>query len=388
MKDKSVCPLSAYCGSCDFVGSYEDELKEKTRIACRNLKGFGPVATIIGSEVTRYRDKVQAVVGYDRKGEICTGLYQKNSHRIVPVKDCMLEFDGASNILRSIRRLLKTYKIKPYDEDLKTGSIRYVFLRRGHNTGEVLVFLIFGNNDFPSSKEFVNALKQMHPEIKTITYQVNNREDSMVIDQESPIKVLYGDGYINDKLCGLDIRLSSRSFYQINAKQTEVLYKIAIKMARLTGSERVLDAYSGTGTIGLVAAQKAKEVVCVELNSNAVEDAKKNAELNKIENISFINGDASLYCKEAAKRKESFDVVFLDPPRAGSDERFLSSLIKLGPRNIVYISCNPHTQNRDIKYLLKFGPYEVYGTQPIDMFPKSNHVETVVLMSRVNTPRG
>ena len=207
----------------------------------------------------------------------------------------------------------------------------------------------------------------------------------MVIDQESPIKVLYGDGYINDKLCGLDIRLSSRSFYQINAKQTEVLYKIAIKMARLTGSERVLDAYSGTGTIGLVAAQKAKEVVCVELNSNAVEDAKKNAELNKIENISFINGDASLYCKEAAKRKESFDVVFLDPPRAGSDERFLSSLIKLGPRNIVYISCNPHTQNRDIKYLLKFGPYEVYGTQPIDMFPKSNHIETIVLMSRMNT---
>ena len=156
-------------------------------------------------------------------------------------------------------------------------------------------------------------------------------------------------------------------------------------MARLTGTERVLDAYSGTGTIGLVAAKKAKEVVCVELNSKAVEDAKENAKLNNIDNISFINGDASIYCKEAAKRKESFDIVFLDPPRSGSDERFLSSLIKLCPKNIIYISCNPHTQNRDIKYLLKYGPYEVYGSQPIDMFPRSNHVETVVLMSRVNT---
>ncbi len=387
MKDKT-CPLAPYCGGCDFVGSYEEELAEKTRVACRNLKGFGPVASIIGSETTRYRDKVQAVVGYDRKGDICTGLYQKNSHRIVPVKDCALEFEGASEILRSIRRLLKTYKIKPYDEDLKSGNIRYILLRRGHISGEVLVFLIFGRDEFPSSKEFVNALKQMHPEIKTITYQVNDRDDSMVINQDAPIKVLYGNGYINDELCGLKIRLSSASFYQINSKQTEVLYKIAVKMARLTGNERVLDAYSGTGTIGLVAAKKAKEVVCVELNGKAVEDAKENAKLNNIENISFVAADASVYCKEAAKRKESFDIAFLDPPRAGSDERFLSSLIKLGPKNIVYISCNPHTQNRDIKYLLKFGPYEVYGSQPIDMFPRSNHVETVVLMSRVNTPRG
>ncbi|MGN0906751.1 MAG: 23S rRNA (uracil(1939)-C(5))-methyltransferase RlmD [Bullifex sp.] len=383
MRKEDVCPLSPYCGGCTYaILPYEEELKEKTRVACRCLKGFGPVATIIGSEEKRYRDKVQAVVGYDHKGVIATGMYRKNSHRLIAVKDCMLEFDGASGILRSIRKLMKTYGITPFDEDRKTGELRHVLLRRGHVSGEVLVLLIFGCETLPPLAEFTNALKQMHPEVRTITAQVNRREDSMVTDQSSPVKVLYGKGYIDDELLGMKIRLSPLSFYQINAKQTEVLYKTAIRMARLTGKERVLDAYSGTGTIGLAASLKAKEVVCVELNPNAVADAKVNAELNGRDNITFVTGDASVYCKEAAKRKEHFDTVFLDPPRAGSDERFLSSLIKLGPESIIYISCDPHTQNRDIKYLLKYGPYKVYGSQPIDMFPRTEHVETVVLLQR------
>ena len=386
MRKQDVCPLSPYCGGCTYaVIPYEEELKEKTRVACRCLKGFGPVATIIGSDEKRYRDKVQAVVGYDHKGAIATGLYRKNSHRLIAVKDCMLEFEGASDILRSVRKLMKTYGLKPYDEDEKTGELRHVLLRRGHVSGEVMVLLVFGSPQIPPVTEFVNALKQMHPEIKTITAQVNRREDSMVTDQNSPVKVLYGKGFIDDELCGMKVRLSPLSFYQINAKQTEVLYTIAVRMARLTGKERVLDAYSGTGTIGLVASRRAGEVVCVELNPSAVADAKVNAGLNGRDNITFITGDASVYCKEAAKRGEHFDTVFLDPPRAGSDERFLSSLIKLAPDSIVYISCDPHTQNRDIKYLLKYGPYRVYGSQPIDMFPRTEHVETVVLMSRVNT---
>ena len=385
MREKQFCPIAYRCGGCDYADlPYEEELHEKMYLAKRQLASFGPIAPIMGMKrPCRYRDKVQAVFGYDMKGNIISGLYKKGSHHLTAVKDCALEFEGAEKILSTIRKLMKSFNMKPYNEDTFEGDLRHVLLRKGHKSGEILCVLVFGNKYFKRKKEFVSDLVGKHPEITTVSYQVNGDKTSMVLN-ESRIETLYGRGYIEDELCGLKFRISPASFYQINAVQTETLYDVAIKMARLTGRERVLDAYCGTGTIGLVASRKAKEVIGVELNKAAVKDAKINAERNNIDNAQFIEADCSVFMKEMAKRKEHFDVVFMDPPRSGSDERFLSSLIKLGPDTIVYVSCNPETQRRDLLYLEKFGPYRVYGSQPVDMFPRTEHVETVVLMSSVD----
>lgn len=378
------CPISYKCGGCDYSDiPYREELEEKMYRVKRQVASFGPVAPIMGMDKPcHYRNKVQAVFGYDRKGQIISGLYRKGTHQIIAVRDCELEFEEAADILRSIRKLMKSFHLEPYDEDSFKGDLRHVLLRKGHTSGEILVVLIFGNPYFKSKKEFINALGEMHPEITSICFQVNNEKTSMVLSDKR-ISVLSGNGYIEDTLCGLKFRISPASFYQINSMQTEVLYETAIKMAQLTGRERVMDAYCGTGTIALVASRHAESVVGVELNEAAVHDAIENAKANDITNTTFIAADASLYCKELAKAHEEFDVAFLDPPRSGSDERFLASLIKLAPKRIVYISCNPETQRRDLRYLENFGPYRVYASQPVDMFPRTAHTENITLIERV-----
>ena len=385
MKERrSDCPIAYKCGGCSFSDvPYEEELAEKTDYVFNLYKDLCPVYQIKGMKAPyRYRDKVQAVFGTDRKMRIISGLYIRGTHHLIEVRDCKLEFWEASEILHSVRKLMKSFAMHSYDEDAHRGDIRHVLLRKAHNTEEILCVLVFGNDHFKRKKEFANALKQMCPNITTILYQVNNEDTSMVLS-ENRIYPLVGKGYIEDTLLGLKFRISAASFYQVNSKQTEVLYDMALYMADLTGRERVMDAYSGTGTIGLLASRHAKEVVGVELNKAAVKNAIENMEANDIHNATFIQGDASDFCKEMAKEKEHFDCVFLDPPRAGSDEKFLSSLIRLEPDRIVYISCNPETQRRDIDYLEKFGPYQVTAVQPVDMFPRTEHVETVALIERI-----
>ncbi len=378
------CPISYKCGGCDYSSiPYEEELDIKMEYVESQVGAFAPVAPIIGmKKPIRYRNKVQSVFGFDKKGQIVSGLYRRGTHLLIPVRDCELEFEGAASILHTIRKLMKSFRLKPYNEDTGEGDLRHVLLRRGHNSGQILAVLVFGNPYFKSKKEFVKALIQMHPEITTILFQLNDEKTSMVLS-ENKIEALYGPGFIEDTLCGLSFRISPASFYQVNSTQTEVLYDTAMRMARLSGKERVLDAYCGTGTIALVASRYAKEVVGVELNGNAVRDAKENAKKNDIHNAFFVEADASEYCKDLAKVKERFDVVFMDPPRSGSDERFLSSLIKLGPKTIVYISCNPETQQRDLRYLERFGPYRVYASQPVDMFSRTEHVENIALITRI-----
>ena len=234
---------------------------------------------------------------------------------------------------------------------------------------------------FPAKKRFTEALLKLHPEITTILMNLNDRYTSMVLGEQE--KVLYGPGKIQDILCGCRFQISAKSFYQINPAQTEALYLKAMEYAGLTGSETVIDAYCGIGTIGLVAAKRgAKKVVGVELNRDAVKDAIENAKLNKLSNAWFCAGDAGEFMLEMSLEKEPADVVFMDPPRAGSDRTFLSSLIALSPQKVVYISCNPETQQRDLRYLTSKGPYRVTRIQPVDMFPHTNHVETVVLLSK------
>ncbi len=379
------CPLAYSCGGCQLQHlPYGEQLWWKQDLEEDILGQFGPVAPIIGMEKPyRYRNKVQAVFGRDRSGKIISGIYQTGTHRIISVRDCQTEDALADEILGTVRSLMKTFHIDPYDEDLHEGHIRHVLVKRGFSTGQVMVVLVVGSPYIPSQADFINILRQRHPQITTILLNFNDDDTSMVLGPE-PEKVLYGPGYIEDTLCGLTFRISAKSFYQVNPIQTEILYNIAMKMARMDGNQKVIDAYCGTGTIALVAARNgAAQVLGIELNADAVADAQNNALRNNIDNATFICADAGEYMKELASKKESVDVVFLDPPRSGSDERFLAAMMKLAPKTIVYISCNPLTLERDLRYILKFGPYYVRGIQPVDLFPHTEHVENIALITRI-----
>ena len=345
------------------------------------MKKFGKVNPIIGmKEPFYYRNKVHAVFDRDRRGNIISGTYEANSHRVVPIEECLIEDKKCQEIIRTIRGMLKSFKIKTYDEDTGYGLLRHVLVRRGAKSGEIMVVLVLGSPIFPSKNNFVKALRKEHPEITTILLNVNSKKTSMVLGEKE--SVIYGKGFIRDELCGCTFRISAKSFYQVNPVQTEVLYNKAIEFAALTGKERVIDAYCGIGTIGMIAAKHAKEVIGVELNKDAVRDAKLNAKENNVKNIVFRQGDAGEFMTAMAAAGEKADVVLMDPPRAGSDEAFLSAVVKLAPKKVVYVSCNPETLARDLKYLTRKG-YEVRKIQPVDMFGFTVHVETVVLMSKV-----
>jgi len=343
------------------------------------LKGICKVEPIIGmKEPFHYRNKVHAAFAADRKGNVISGVYAEGTHRVVPVESCLIEDEQADAIIGTIRRLLPSFKLKPYNEDTGYGFLRHVLVRTARQTGEVMVVLVTGTNVFPSKNNFVKALRQEHPEITTIVMNINNRKTSMVLGERE--QVLYGRGYIVDRLCGLEFAISPKSFYQVNPVQTEILYGKAVEYAGLQGKERILDAYCGIGTIGMIAGQKAGEIIGVELNPDAVKDAIANAKRNQMKNIRFYQGDAGQFMRQMAAKKEKLDVVFMDPPRAGSDEAFLDSVAVLKPEKVVYVSCNPETLARDLRYLMKKG-YQVERAVPVDMFPGTSHVETVCLLS-------
>ena len=328
-----------------------------------------------------YRNKVQAAFAFDKRhNKIISGVYQSSSHWVVPVDSCLTEDETADRIIVSIRGLLKDFKLTAYDENTGRGFLRHVLVKRGFGTGEVMVVLVTGTPVFPGKNNFVRALRKLHPEITTIVQNVNDRRTSMVLGERE--KVLFGPETITDTLCGCRFRISPKSFYQINPKQTEVLYNKAMEFARLTGRERVLDAYCGTGTIGIVAAKSgAKEVLGVELNRDAVRDAIQNAKDNGVKNIWFACGDAGEYMEGLALSGEPWDLVFLDPPRAGASRAFLTALCSLGPKRAVYISCNPETLARDLG-ILQANHYRVEQIQPVDMFPHTQHIECVVGLIR------
>lgn len=380
---KKPCPLYKKCGGCQLQNlTYEKQLAFKQNKVEKLLNKFGKVNKIKGMYFPfHYRNKVQAAFGmtYDKK--IISGVYQSSTHKIVPVDNCMIEDKKADEIIVSIRQLLKSFKLKAYDEYSQTGFLRHVLVKRGFSTNQIMVVLVISSPIFPARKKFVGALLKKHPEITTIVMNINPYKTSLVLGERET--VLYGNGYIEDILCGLKFRISAKSFYQINPSQTEVLYNCAINFANLTGKETVIDTYCGIGTIGLIASKKAKKVIGVEVNKDAVKDAIYNAKRNKIQNVRFFNADASEFMCDMAMQGNKIDVLFMDPPRAGSDERFLSSVITLSPEKIVYISCNVETQERDLKYLTQKG-YKVSNIQPVDMFPHTNHVECVVQLFRKN----
>ena len=374
------CPLYKKCGGCQLQNlTYEQQLRYKQVKCIRLLGKFCRVGEIIGMENPyHYRNKVQAAFALDRHSNIISGVYQSSSHKIVPVTVCMTEDEKADEIIGTIRRLLKNFKLRPYNEDTGRGFLRHVLVKRGFKSGQIMVVLVTGTRDFPKKKDFVATLLKIHPEITTVVQNVNNQKTSMVLGNRS--EVLFGDGYITEQLGDFSFRISPKAFYQINPIQTEVLYNTTLEFAGLTGKETVVDAYCGTGTIGIFASPKAKKVVGVELNPDAVKDARVNAKLNSAENTEFYNADAGEFLADAAASNEKYDVVIMDPPRSGSTVKFLKSVVKLAPKTVVYVSCNPETLARDLMFLVRNG-YKVKKIQPVDMFPHTNHVETVVLLS-------
>ena len=376
-KNVTTCPYAKKCGGCQYQGmDYTAQLKKKQKEMNKLLKDFGKPDPIIGmKDPLHYRNKVHAVFGRTRKGEIVSGTYEAGTHKIVNIDECMIEDEISQSIIRTIRGLLRSFKIRTYDEDTGYGLLRHVLVRRGFTTGQVMVVLVLSSPILPSKNNFVKALRKEHPEITTVVLNVNDKKTSMVLGERDI--VLYGKGYIEDILCGCTFRISPQSFYQVNPVQTERLYQTAMDYAELTGKERVIDAYCGIGTIGMVAAKKVREVIGVELNRNAVKDARINAKLNQIKNIAFYEGDAGRFMVSMAEEGEKADVVFMDPPRSGSDEAFLSSVIRLAPKRIVYVSCGPDTLARDLKYLVRNG-YQVRKMQPVDMFGFTEHCEMVV----------
>ncbi len=413
-----TCPASKKCGGCEWLSvPYPIQLDRKQKAVEEYFEGLGEdvlLYPIIGMDKPiRCRNKIvvpfapgpngskgnggrpqNAKQGGKRDGNkpygkpkpsMKYGLYARGSHRIVPKPDCLVEDEMAYPIVESIAKLARSFRIPPYDEDAGTGFLRYVLLRIARGTGQVLVCLVCAGDVLRSSKAFVNALRKEHPEITTVVLNVNKRNTNAVLGQKE--HVLYGKGYIVDKLMGCTFKISATSFYQVNPLQTERLYDSAISMAGLTGSETILDAYCGTGTIGIVASKRhGCNLIGVESNAQAVKDARGNARANGVENAEFFAEDAGKFMDEMAANGEKADVVFMDPPRSGSDERFLGSLARMAPKKVVYVSCNPETQARDIDYLLDHG-YSLKSMQPVDMFPHTSHIENVALLERSGKKR-
>ncbi len=381
--DKKICEAMGKCGACKWLNlPYGEQLQNKQKEIQKWCGKLVKLEQMIGMEHPyHYRNKVHAAFGEDKKHNIISGVYEESTHRIVPVDSCLLEDERADRIILTIRKLAKSFKIKPYNERSGYGLLRHVLIRTGHSTGQVMVVLVLTSPILPSKNNFVKALREIHPEITTIVVNVNNKFTSMVLGDKE--QVIYGKGYIEDVLCDKTFRISPKSFYQVNPVQTKVLYEKAVEYANLQGNEVVLDAYCGIGTIGLIASDKAGKVIGVELNKAAVADAVINAKRNAVKNVSFYEKDAGEFMVQMAEQKASVDVVFMDPPRAGSDEAFLSSLVKLAPKKVVYVSCNPETLARDLQYLQKHG-YKAQKATGVDMFPWTGHVETVCLLSKLH----
>lgn len=381
-KKKTLCPIASKCGGCQYLDvPYEEQLANKQKYLQKLLGVYGTIEPIIGMEDPwHYRHKVHAVFHHNRRGEIISGVYEEGTHHVLPVDTCMIEHEKADAIIRTIRKLLKSFKITVHNEDTGYGILRHVLIRMGHNSGEILVVLVTSTPMFPSKKNFAKALLKEHPEITTVVQNINEKRTSMVLGTRD--QVIYGKGYIEDTLCGKTFRISPQSFYQVNPEQTEHLYNKAIAFANLKGNEVVLDAYCGTGTIGIIVSDHVKEVIGVELNKDAVKDAIINAKRNNAKNVTFYNQDAGKFMLNLAAQNKSIDVVIMDPPRSGSDEAFLSAVRKLAPKKVVYVSCGPESLARDLKVLTKGGMYHVEKMGAVDMFPMTRGIETVVLLSQ------
>ncbi len=369
------------CGGCTCIDlPYEAQLEKKKAFADNCLKEFGKTECIIGMEHPfNYRNKAISTFATGDRGVLINGIYEQASHRVVKAEDCLLQDKRINEIIKSVRFAASKCKYKAYNEDTGTGLLRHVVVRRGAKSGEVSVTVVTPSKFLPGYRDFVKLVRNACPDVVTIVQNINPTSTSAVLGNTE--NILFGKGYITDELCGKRFNISSRAFYQVNSVQTEKLYELAAEFAGLSGKESIIDAYCGIGTIGISVSDKCKSVLGIELNADAVKNAKENAKQNNCANVSFLCGDAGKVMSQLASEGKKADVVFMDPPREGSTVEFMKSVISFSPRKIVYISCNPQTQARDLKFFAKHG-YNVERMVAVDMFPHTEHVETVVLLSR------
>ncbi len=385
------CKVARQCGGCQIQElSYEAQLAFKQNKVKNNLEHIGKIdsssyemCTIIGmDEPYHYRNKAQFPVGIDKEGNIVTGFYAGRTHSIIPCDDCAIGDDINKEILSIIKAHMKQYKIKPYDEVKNKGLVRHILIRKGFTTGEIMVCIIINGTELKASDKLVERLSQING-MKSISLNINKEQTNVIMGKT--VINLFGEGCITDYIGDVKFRISPLSFYQVNPIQTKQLYGKALEFASLTGNETVFDLYCGVGTISLFLAKSAKMVYGVEIVPEAIDDARKNAELNGIDNAKFFVGKAEEVVPKMYKEQGiTADVVVVDPPRKGCDEKLLETMIQMNPKRIVYVSCDSATLARDLKYLGENG-YEVKKVQAVDMFPHSVHVETCVLLCRTNS---
>ena len=365
------------CGGCPLLAlPYPEQTAKKQARVSTLLGHYVPVEPLRAMrEPWHYRNKAIATFAMQR-GKLVLGLYAEGSHRVLPGCNCLLQNKALNQTLAAILDAARACRWTAYDEDRGTGLLRHTVLRSSAD-GKVLVTLVTPGPELPGSKNFCAAMRKKAPRVVSIVQNINPTRTSAVLGNRE--KTLYGPGFVLDTLCGTQFAISSRSFYQVNRTQTEVLYKKALELAKLTGRETVVDAYCGIGTIGLCAAPQAKQVIGVERNPAAVKDAAANARRNKIANAHFVCADATEWMTAAAGEGLRPDVVFLDPPRAGSTPECIAAVNKMKPRRVVYVSCDPETLARDVAAFTRLG-WRAAKFFPVDLFPQTRHVETVCLL--------
>lgn len=385
------CPVAKLCGGCELLNiAYEkqgiqkqQEVQDLVNQANLRMKVLPPH---MAQSAMAYRNKVIYGFAKDRDKKVFSGLYAPKSHRVINTKGCPMQPSLVNEILDEITKLVDSMKIQLYSPKTGTGLLRHVLIRYAKATDEVMVVFVTASQQFPSRKNMVNALREKFPQIKTILQNINPRDTSIVLQDETI--VLYGKGTITDILAGLKITFTASSFYQVNHDQCEVLYSLAKEMLDLKGTETVLDTYCGVGTIGLSMAEACKQVTGVEINRDAVEMARFNAKQNDISNARFVAMDSTRFMEDAARNHAHFDLLVLDPPRAGTTREFIQAAASLAPDKILYISCDPRTQVRDLIQFKRLG-YLSNTMQLVDMFPNTKHIETLVLLTKAKnfTPK-
>lgn len=382
----SDCECFSKCGGCVFRHlSYDEELKIKQKRVSDALERIGKISDfkmndIIGCESpNNYRNKSQIPFGKDKNGDVVMGFYGNHSHRIVGTGECMLHPTEFDDIVQIVKKWVTKYRIDVYNEFTHNGLLRHLYIRHARNTNELMVCLVINGNSVPHIEELIALLTDYSENIKSIVLNINKEKTNVILGKKC--KTVYGSDFITDILCGLRFNISPLSFYQVNRNQAERLYTIAAEYAALTGDEFLIDLYCGTGTIGLSMAKKAKKVLGVEIIPQAIENAKENTIMNGIENAEFICSDASAAAEKLTKDNTLPDVVIVDPPRKGCDSSVIDSICKMSPKRVVYVSCDPETLARDLQ-IFEEKNYKVIKVTPVDMFPRTQHVETVVLMSR------
>ena len=374
------CPIYKECGGCQLQHmSYEGQLKAKEKQVSDVLQRIGKlenvkVHPVLGMENPwRYRNKAQVPIG-EHEGGLIGGFYQQRSHQIIDMKACIIQQEKNDEVVKEVKEICNINGVRAYDEQKHKGELRHIMARYGLKSGEVMVVLVTRTNELTGKKKIIEEIVKRIPGVKSIVQNINSKKTNVIFGEET--RVLWGEEVIYDSIGDIKFAISARSFYQVNPEQTKVLYDKALEYADLTGEENVIDAYCGIGTISLFLAQKARKVYGVEIVPEAIEDAKKNAELNGISNVEFAVGEAETVIPEWYENGVVADVLVVDPPRKGCDDKLLQTIINMKPKKVVYVSCNPATLARDLR-VLEDGGYQTVEVQPVDMFPQTMHVECV-----------